>query len=186
MQAIKEEMFFPKTRSALSRRDLLIYEEQLCADLRSFIGFESHALYFPVEDELKAYTYVPEEKKLLLPLRIKDSLLGVLLLKEVRAEEENFALLPSLVRLCLEKIHLCKRERLDERSGLLRPCFFMVKLKKKYRRSMHIFKPPCGTICESRKMNFLCRACPVFLQPCLLCRKSRNMLCPWRVKAVSA
>ena len=130
MQAIKEEMFFPKTRSALSRRDLLIYEEQLCADLRSFIGFESHALYFPVEDELKAYTYVPEEKKLLLPLRIKDSLLGVLLLKEVRAEEENFALLPSLVRLCLEKIHLCKRERLDERSGLLRPCFFMEKLKK--------------------------------------------------------
>ena len=130
MQAIKEEMFFPKTRSALSRRDLLIYEEQLCADLRSFIGFESHALYFPVEDELKAYTYVPEEKKLLLPLRIKDSLLGVLLLKEGRAEEENFALLPSLVRLCLEKIHLCKRERLDERSGLLRPCFFMEKLKK--------------------------------------------------------
>lgn len=62
MQAIKEEMFFPKTRSALSRRDLLIYEEQLCADLRSFIGFESHALYFPVEDELKAYAYVPEEK----------------------------------------------------------------------------------------------------------------------------
>lgn len=135
MSKIKEEILFPKTRAQLTRRDLLIYEDKLCSDLRSFIDFDSHALYFPVADELKSYEYIAEEKKLLLPLRFNDLLLGILLLKDVKAKdaknsEKAFAHLPFVVRLCLEKIHLYKKERLDEKSGLLRPRCFMEKLKK--------------------------------------------------------
>lgn len=130
MSKIKEEILFPKTRSALTRRDLLLYEDTLCRDLRLFIPFDSHALYFPVADELKSCEYIPEEKKLLLPLRFNDLLLGIFLLKGVTGDEKVFAQLPDIVRLCLEKIHLCKRERLDEKSGLLRPRFFMEKLTR--------------------------------------------------------
>lgn len=135
MSKIKEEILFPKSRAQLTRRDLLIYEDRLCHDLRSFIEFDSHALYFPVADELKNYEYIAEEKKLLLPLRFNDFLLGILLLKNVKAgdmkeSEKAFAHLPSVIRLCLEKIHLYKKERLDEKSGLLRPRVFMEKLKK--------------------------------------------------------
>lgn len=130
MSKIKEEILFPKTRSQLTRRDLLIYEDTLCSDLRHFIHFDSHALYFPVADELKACEYIPEEKKLLLPLRFDDLLLGIFLLKGVKEDKKVFAGLPDIVQLCLEKIHLCKRERLDEKSGLLRPRFFMEKLTR--------------------------------------------------------
>lgn len=62
MSKIKEEILFPKSRAQLTRRDLLIYEDRLCHDLRSFIEFDSHALYFPVADELKNYEYIAEEK----------------------------------------------------------------------------------------------------------------------------
>lgn len=123
------ERQFAETRMVLSRRDLLLHEEMLCRDLRNFLPFESHALYFPVEDELKQCTYIAEEQKLLLPLRHNGFLLGVLLLGGVRQEDVS-ALLPAAAQLCLEKIELCKKERLDERSGLLRPRFFMEKLKK--------------------------------------------------------
>lgn len=124
----KEEILFPKTRSQLTKRDLLLYEDTLCCDLRHFISFDSHVLYFPVADELQEYKYIAEEKKLLLPLRFHGLLLGIFLLKGVSADESTFAELPSLVRLCLEKIHLYKRERLDDKSGLLRPRIFMEKL----------------------------------------------------------
>lgn len=130
MSKIKEEILFPKTRSALTRRDLLIYEDTLCSDLRHFISFDSHALYFPVADELKTYEYIPEEKKLLLPLRFHDLLLGIFLLKGVTGDKNIFVRLQDIVQICLEKIHLCKRERLDEKSGLLRPLFFMEKLTR--------------------------------------------------------
>lgn len=130
MSKIKEEILFPKTRSALTRRDLLIYEDTLCSDLRHFISFDSHALYFPVADELKTYEYIPEEKKLLLPLRFHDLLLGIFLLKGVTGDKDIFVRLQDIVQICLEKIHLCKRERLDEKSGLLRPRFFMEKLTR--------------------------------------------------------
>ena len=126
----KEEILFPKTRSQLTKRDLLLYEDTLCNDLRHFIPFDSHALYFPVADELQAYKYIAEEKKLLLPLRFHDLLQGIFLLKGVTDNEKIFAELPALVQLCLEKIHLYKRERLDEKSGLLRPRFFMEKLTR--------------------------------------------------------
>ncbi len=143
MSKIKEEILFPKTRAQLTRRDLLIYEDRLCRDLRSFIEFDSHALYFPVADELKNYEYIAEEKKLLLPLRFNDFLLGILLLKNVKAgdmkeSEKAFVHLPSVIRLCLEKIHLYKKERLDEKSGLLRPRVFMEKLKKDV-QSIHAY-----------------------------------------------
>lgn len=126
----KEEILFPKTRSQLTKRDLLLYEDMLCSDLRHFISFDSHVLYFPVADELQSYKYLAEEKKLLLPLRFHDLLLGIFLLKGVSKDEAAFAELPALVRLCLEKIYLYKRERLDEKSGLLRPRFFMEKLTR--------------------------------------------------------
>lgn len=130
MSKIKEEILFPKNRSQLTRRDLLLYEDTLCSDLRHFISFDSHALYFPVADELAACEYIPEEKKLLLPLRFHELPLGIFLLKGVTEDKKVFAGLPDIVQLCLEKIHLCKRERLDEKSGLLRPRFFMEKLTR--------------------------------------------------------
>lgn len=130
MPTAELERQFVEKRIMLSRRDLLQYEEMLCGDLKNFLSFESHALYFPVEDELQESVYIEDEKKLLLPLRYNGFLLGVLMLGGVNADKNTPGFLSSVAQLCLEKIQLGKKERLDERSGLLRPRFFMEKLKK--------------------------------------------------------
>ena len=121
---------FKENRYQLNRRDLLIYEDVLCADIQSFLAFEAHALYFPMEDELTHYKYIEEEQKLFLPLRFNNALLGILMLRGVVLENAIATLLPSLVKICLEKIHLLKKESLDERCGLVRPHFFMERLAK--------------------------------------------------------
>lgn len=124
------EQSFAEKRFMLSRRDLLEHEETLCRDLANFLEFESHALYFPVQDELKEYVYIAEERKLLLPLRHQNFLLGILLLQGAELQENTAKMLGAVTELCLEKIRLLKKERLDEKSGLMRPQFFMDRLKK--------------------------------------------------------
>ncbi len=121
---------FKENRYQLNRRDLLIYEDILCADIQSFLQFEAHALYFPMEDELKQYKYIEEEQKLFLPLRFNNALLGILMLRGVILNNALAELLPSLVKICLEKIHLLKKENLDERCGLVRSHYFMERLTK--------------------------------------------------------
>lgn len=125
-----KELSFAEKRLMLSRRDLLAHEEMLCRDLANFFEFESHALYFPVQDELKEYEYIEQEQKLLLPLRHQNSLLGILLLQGAELQDNTAKMLGAVTELCLEKIRLLKKERLDEKSGLMRPQFFMDRLKK--------------------------------------------------------
>lgn len=121
---------FKENRYQLNRRDLLIYEDILCADLKSFLQFEAHALYFPVEDELKQCKYIEEEQKLFLPLRRENALLGIIMLRDICIDNATMQILPALVKLCLEKIHLLKKEQLDERCGLMRRHYFMERLSK--------------------------------------------------------
>lgn len=133
MSNVNDAFDFSASRLMLTRRDLLMYEDLLCRDLKEVISFESHALYFPVEDELKKFVYIAEEEKLLLPLRYQNALLAVLLLKGVKIRENEANMLSSFVHVCLEKIHLYKKEQIDERCGLLRPRFFMERLEKEIR-----------------------------------------------------
>ena len=59
-----------RSRSRLvMRRDLLDCEQRLRDSLRRVIPFESHALYFPRDKGPDAPEWLPEEEKLLIPLR---------------------------------------------------------------------------------------------------------------------
>ncbi len=113
----------------LVRRDLLLYEDILCADLAKCINFVGHALYFPTQDELGEIQYRQEEQKLLIPLRHGQNLLGILLLREASFEDEVLTLLPQLVKTCLDKIYYLKLSGLDELCALPRKANFMFRLQ---------------------------------------------------------
>ena len=115
-------------RPSLVRRDLLQYEDVLCRDLAHFIKFEAYALYFPTQDEMPNAHYLENEKKLLLPLRCNDALLGVLLLRNVSVEKRLVPFLPALAQICLEKIYHVKLGGLDERCNLMRSQQFMARV----------------------------------------------------------
>jgi len=104
----------------LVRRDLLQYEEVLCRDLALFIKFEGHSLYFPTQDELANVQYLDDEKKLLLPLRRDNALLGIMLLRHVSLKKSLIPFLPALAQICLDKIYHIKLSGLDELCNLMR------------------------------------------------------------------
>ena len=114
----------------LVRRDLLQYEDVLCHDLANFIEFKTHALYFPTQDELETVQYLEDEKKLLLPLRRDDALLGIMLLRHVSLEKRLLPFLPALAQICLDKIYNIKMSGLDERCNLMRSQRFMMKVHR--------------------------------------------------------
>lgn len=130
----------------LVRRDLLFYEHILCKDFTNFIKFDGHALYFPTQDELQNIEYIAEEKKLLLPLRRDNALLAVLLLRNVKITKNLLPFLENLASICLEKMHLMKCARIDERCELLRLPYFMARV---YREVSAIKKYYAQSIAQS-------------------------------------
>ncbi len=117
-------------KPSLVRRDLLKYEDVLCRDFSKLISFEAHALYFPTQDELPDVQYLEDERKILLPLRRENALLGVLLLREVSLDKHAIAQLPKFAQLCLDKLYYIKLSELDELCHLMRSQYFMARLQR--------------------------------------------------------
>ncbi len=79
----------------LAREDLMEMEGLLCEQLSSFLSFSGHALYFPTSPAPEEPQLLARERRLLLPLRRDDHLLGVAMLHGVKAREAR-PLLPFL------------------------------------------------------------------------------------------
>lgn len=106
----------------LIRRDILDYEQRLCDCLSEVFPFESHAIYFPPDSrELDKPKWLPDEQKLLLPLRPRSGeLLGVFMVRHPDPEriEAILPVLPGIASLSLENLSLYKTARTDPQTGL--------------------------------------------------------------------
>ncbi|MCH5277813.1 MAG: tetratricopeptide repeat protein [Desulfovibrionaceae bacterium] len=104
----------------LTRRDLLAFERLLMRDVARVVPCEAHALYFPTDGEAPGPLWIEEEKRLLLPLRRGNALLGVLLLRgpDPSVVAALLPWLPGLVDLWLDKLALFKASRFDVLTGL--------------------------------------------------------------------
>lgn len=111
-----------KNRPALdlAREDLMDMEGLLCEHLAAFLSFSAHALYFPTRCAPEEPQLLPRERRLLLPLRRGERLLGVLMLHGVRARETRSLLpfLPAIANLCLDDLARDKATRTDPVTGL--------------------------------------------------------------------
>lgn len=113
---------------ALTRSDLLAYEDLLSSEVESFLPFTSYSLYFPrtLENGSMAElaegraVFLADEKKVLLPLALNGALLGVFVARGARlsAPKAMPPLLASMARMCLEKLQLYKASITDARTGL--------------------------------------------------------------------
>ncbi len=104
----------------LAREDLMEMEGLLCEQLSSFLSFSGHALYFPTSRAPEEPQLLSRERRLLLPLRRDDHLLGVAMLHGVKAREARPLLpfLPAIAGLCLENLARAKAMRTDSVTGL--------------------------------------------------------------------
>ncbi len=107
-------------KHVLVRRDLLELEQRLCEGLARVLPFDAHAVYFPRNVRTLAPEWLPEESKLLLPLVLREELLGVFMARISDAERVAAVLpsLPGVATLCLENLELYKLGRLDSLTGL--------------------------------------------------------------------
>lgn len=95
-------------------------EGLLCEQLSSFLSFSGHALYFPTSRAPEEPQLLTRERRLLLPLRRENRLLGVFMLHGVKAREARPLLpfLPAIVALGLENLARAKAMRTDSVTGL--------------------------------------------------------------------
>jgi diguanylate cyclase (GGDEF)-like protein len=127
MRAVKD--IFGHVGARLSRRDLVDFEHALKDAIRDFLPFKTYSLYFPqslprdaaYEDGGLKPTYLRDEGKLLLPLVLRDELLGYFVAKGVRLSAPKTAprYLTALATSCLEKLLLYKASLTDSLTGLL-------------------------------------------------------------------
>lgn len=104
----------------LARQDLLELEGRLRDSLAKVLRFETHALYFPRDAGPAEPVWLPEERRLLLPLRRGSELLGVFMARnaEPAVVEPLLPALPGVADLCLDNLELYKAGRLDASTGL--------------------------------------------------------------------
>ena len=104
----------------LAREDLMEMEGLLCEQLSAFLSFSGHALYFPTSRAPQEPQLLARERRLLLPLRRNDQLLGVAMLHGVtaRATRPLLPFLPAITALCLENLARAKAMRTDAVTGL--------------------------------------------------------------------
>ena len=107
-------------RRHLIRRDLLECEERLRDSLLRVISFESHAIYFPQDTGPDGPEWLPEEEKLLIPLRRDGELLGIFMARrpDPTLVPALLPALPGVVSLCIDNLALYKNARTDALTGL--------------------------------------------------------------------
>lgn len=111
----------------LVEADLPGMEDEICAFLAGFLQFSSHGIYFPKEGENRDLTFLPQEKRLLIPLVWKEKFLGMLMLAGLRVSRVK-RLLPwiqELARLVIERVAVSRAMNQDLQTGLAtEECFF--------------------------------------------------------------
>lgn len=109
--------------TALSRRNLMDLEPVLGRALSRVLSFASHSLYFPTTAAPQEPQWLARERTLLLPLRRRGELLGVLAARGVdsRAARRLLPSLPGLLDLCLDNLELTLQSRTDPLTGLALP-----------------------------------------------------------------
>ena len=107
----------PALSRELQPRDLIEYEPRLKEALSRFFRFETHSLYFP-KSAFFAPKWLPEERRLLLPLMREGRLLGVFAAGGVEIREDQLELLVQAAGLCLDNLALFKAGLIESGSGL--------------------------------------------------------------------
>lgn len=130
----------------MTRRDILENEQRLRAGLHGILPFEAHALYFPCDDEPLEPVWLPEESRLLLPLRRNGELLGVFMMRGVDAGRVEAILpeLPAVAGLCLDNLDLYRTGRLDADTGLATRQVLMERLREEADRIRAPFDVEAG------------------------------------------
>ena len=105
-------------KSGITSQDLIIFENRLKDSLAKFISFEAYSLYFPINKVNPLPKWLPNEKKLLLPLIYNDKLLGIFAASNVSIEKGELGILGQIASLCLENLALFKKSLLEPGSGL--------------------------------------------------------------------
>ncbi len=105
----------------MNRYDMLKLSARLAEQLTRILPCEAHALYFPQEDRGEGPVWLPEESRLLLPLRREGEFLGVFMARGLDAGRVEALLpeLPAIVSLCLDNLELYFSGRHDALTGLL-------------------------------------------------------------------
>lgn len=135
----------------MTRHDLLEMEQRLRASLHTVLPFAAHAVYFPQNDEPLEPVWLPDESRLLLPLRQGDTLLGVFMARELNADRVEALLpeLPALAALCLDNLELYKAGRLDTSTGLATRQVLMDRMREEVERIV----APFGSAEEEPREN---------------------------------
>lgn len=102
----------------LISQDLITYETRLKEALSRFISFKAYSLYFPTGETSRLPKWLPEEKKLLLPLISNDEVLGVFVASGAKVNNAQMALLGEVCALALENLLLYKQSLIDPASKL--------------------------------------------------------------------
>lgn len=125
-------MTCPPLPTALSRRHLIDLEPALGRALSRLLSFTSHSLYFPTSGGPEEPQWLPRERTLLLPLRRRGELLGVLAARgaDGRAARRLLPSLPALLDLCLDNLELTLQSRTDALTGLALPHVLLERMSR--------------------------------------------------------
>lgn len=102
-------------------KDILSFENSLCRELRSFLSFAGHAIYFPKHTDPSETTFLPEEKILLIPVLWRNERLAMLRLTGVSVARTRklMGILATLLSSLLEKCLLERMLHEDFETGLV-------------------------------------------------------------------
>ncbi|MDR3176790.1 MAG: tetratricopeptide repeat protein [Desulfovibrio sp.] len=109
----------PGHRSVLTRQDLIVFEQRLCAAINGIFPFTSHSLHFPRKLEGHSASWIAGEKKLLLPVPGPEGNLGIFVARGVDAAPRGLlSHWPVLGALLADNLLLYKRSLCDPITGL--------------------------------------------------------------------
>ncbi len=122
---------------SLDKSDLIRFESVIKESLSSFLNFKSYSLYFPKDIPAgmkQGRNLVPiiEKDRVMLPLVVKESFLGVLLARGTNPGQAKSLQnhLQAFISITLEKISLQKRCVQDELTGLCNQSHFQDTVQK--------------------------------------------------------
>ncbi|HEU6438372.1 MAG TPA: tetratricopeptide repeat protein [Nitratidesulfovibrio sp.] len=110
----------PESLVQLTRRDLIAFEHRLRDAMARVLSFKAYSLYFPRAASGPEPLWLPQERKLLVPLLYEGEQLGVFVARGVtaRAARALSPVLPGVAGLCLENLQLYKASLTDPVTGL--------------------------------------------------------------------
>lgn len=104
----------------LAPHDIAEMEEKICSNLKSFIHFKKHVLFFPESDFPDSIEILQAEKSIIIPLCWRRNNLGVLILHDIKISEAK-KIIPyfqDIISMCLENIYLLKSLKYESDTGL--------------------------------------------------------------------